>query len=237
MNFSTRQKATRKRIIEISFKRNLSHLGSCLSVIDLIDAVYHVKKNKEKFVLSPGHSGIALYVVLEKHGLITESQINRLNFHPDRNSKLGIDVSTGSLGQGLPIAVGFALADKSENVYCLISDGECMEGSIWEALRIARLERLTNLKILMSANGWGAYSTISSDYQYNMFKGFGYNPREVDGCDLVKIERYLKIKEKNKPLLIFARTNVEQLPFLKGLDAHYHLMNQVEYQKALKLLR
>src|SRR3972149_10953189 len=115
------QKNTRRRILEISFQRNFSHIGSCLGSIDLIDAIYKVKKRDEQFILSNGHAGVALYVILEKNGMIKDSNIiKKLNVHPDRNLDIGISVSTGSLGQGLPIALGMALSNKNENVYCLV---------------------------------------------------------------------------------------------------------------------
>ena len=134
MKLTSEQKYLRRRIIEISYKAKFSHLGSCLSAVDIIDAMYKVKKKNERFILSCGHAGIALYVVLQKYGMMRDSDISRLRIHPDMNSRLGIDISTGSLGQGLPVAVGMALADRKRNVYCLVSDGECAEGSIWEGV-------------------------------------------------------------------------------------------------------
>ena len=131
--------------------------------MDLIDAVYRVKRPDERFVLSNGHAGIALYVVLEKHGLLTQGQTERLHIHPDRNPRLGIDVSTGSLGQGLPIALGMALADPTRNVYVLVSDGECAEGSVWEALRIAVDRDVKNLRIIVNANGWPTPRCVPND--------------------------------------------------------------------------
>ena len=109
------QKTTRRRILEISHEKNLSHIGSCFCSVDLINAVYKVKNKEEKFILSNGHAGIALYVILEKNGFLKNSDIEKLNVHPDRNPKFGIDVSTGSLGQGLPIALGMAISDKNKN--------------------------------------------------------------------------------------------------------------------------
>src|SRR3989338_1534763 len=131
------QKQTRKRILEISYFSKFSHLGSCFSAVDLINAVYMIKKKEEKFILSNGHAGVALYAILEKNGLVDRASVEKLYIHPDRNPRLSIDVSTGSLGHGLPIAVGMALADRTKSVYCIISDGEISEGSIWEAFRIA----------------------------------------------------------------------------------------------------
>lgn len=231
------QKILRRRILEICFKRSFSHLGSCLSCVDIIEAIYKVKRNDEKFILSNGHAGVALYAVLGKNGLIKPADAEKLNVHPDRNPSLGIEVSTGSLGQGLPIAVGIALADRKKDVYCLISDGECMEGSIWEALRIAHEQKLSNMKIIVNANGWGAYRSISLAILLHMFKGFGYKPIIIDGHNIEEIKHYLKINKKKTPILLFARTKVNQFPFLKGLDAHYYLLNQKDYETALKLLK
>jgi transketolase len=231
------QKKTRQRILEISHKENISHLGSCLSSVDLIDSVYKIKAKDEKFILSNGHAGVALYVILEKNGFLADSDIEKLHVHPDRNYKLGIDVSTGSLGQGLPIALGIAISDKSKNVYCMISDGECAEGSIWETLRIAIDHKITNLKIIVNANGWSAYDAVNLNLLINRFKGFGYQVLEINGHDMNEINEALKHNEKNNQTLIFARTSVDQIPCLKGLDAHYCIMKDQDYTQALNLLK
>lgn len=235
-NLLPEQKTLRLRILEVSYKAIYSHIGSCLSSIDLIDVIYRHKKKDEVFVLSNGHAGIALYVVLEKHGLIKKGTLERLNIHPDRNPKLNIHVSTGSLGQGLPIAVGIALADKSKNVYCMISDGECAEGSIWESLRIASELKLDNLKIILNANGWGAYDPINIKNLAARIKAFGLRVVKINGHNLDAIRESLALDIKGKPFLIFAETNVDQLPFLNGQEAHYYIMKKEDYQLALKLL-
>ena len=230
------QKDTRKRILEISFQKQSSHLGSCLSAVDLIDAVYQVKQKDEKFVLSNGHSAIALYVILEKYNLLKSDLIHNLHIHPDRNPAIGIDVSTGSLGQGLPIALGIALANRSKNVYCTISDGECAEGSIWESLRIASEVKLTNLIILVNANGWGAYGSVDKQNLFRRIKAFGCRIVKADGHDLKSLTKSLRIREENKPLVIFAHTTVEQLPFLEGQHAHYYVMKEENFKQACLLL-
>lgn len=234
---SKEQKAIRKRILEISFKRGLSHIGSCLSCVDLIHAVYKVKKEYEKFVLSNGHAAVALYVILEKFNLLDDASAEELNVHPDRNPNIGIDVSTGSLGHGLPIAVGMALGDRLKNVYCIISDGECAEGSIWEALKIAYENRLSNLKIILNANGWGAYDKVNLGLLKKRLRSFGCKVIDVNGHNISAIVNALKIKTINNPLLIFASTSVNQLPFLRDQDAHYYVMKKEDFDLALKLLR
>ena len=231
------QKDTRKRILEISFQKQSSHLGSCLSAVDLIDAVYQVKQKDEKFVLSNGHSAIALYVILEKYNLLKSDLIHNLHIHPDRNPAIGIDVSTGSLGQGLPIALGIALANRSKNVYCTISDGECSEGSIWETFRIAEEQKARNLKVILNANGWSAYQSIAIQKLNNRINSFDWIVIEADGHNINELVQALKIKTLCKPLLISAKTEVEQFPFLKGLNAHYKVMNKSEYEQAMEILK
>lgn len=231
------QKTLRRRILEISHKAHFSHLGSCLSSIDLINAVYKHKKKDEIFVLSNGHAAIAWYVVLEKHGMLDYKTIEKLNVHPDRNPEKGIHVSTGSLGQGLPIAVGLAVADRSKNVYCMISDGECTEGSVWESLRIAEKLELENLIILVNANGWGAYDPIDLSNLSRRIKAFGSPLVKIDGHDITSILKSLRFKAKSKPFVIFANTTVEQLPFLKEQDAHYYVMKNEDYSLAMELLK
>src|SRR3989338_6766812 len=117
---SSEQKILRKKIIDISHYYHVSHLGSCLSAIDLLFAIYEVKSEKDRFILSSGHAGVALYAVLEYKKMMKIDQLAQFNIHPDRNLDLGIEVSTGSLGQGLPIALGMALANREKQIFCLI---------------------------------------------------------------------------------------------------------------------
>lgn len=231
-----RQKFLQRRILEVSFLHRLSHLGSCLSVVDIIDAIYTVKRDHEKFVLSNGHAGVGLYVILEDKGLIKNLHSQPISVHPDRNTRLGIHVSTGSLGQGLPIALGMALADREKNVYCVISDGECAEGSIWEALRIAYDLKVSNLKIVVNANGWGAYDPIELKGLKKRLSGFGHKLHIVDGHSKSALMEKLKIKTKLLEI-IFAQTQVEHLPFLKGQDAHYYVMNDQDFASAGEILK
>ena len=160
-----------------------------------------------------------------------------LSIHPDRNPAIGIDVSSGSLGKGLPIATGIALADRHKDVYCVISDGECAEGRIWESLRIGVEQKVSNLKIVINANGWGAYNPISQSLLIGRIRGFGYNVKTVDGHDIRKLTISLIKRPTDRPLIIFAKTIVEQLPFLKGQDAHYYIMTDADFKLAKGMFR
>lgn len=201
-----------KRIIEISFKKKLSHLGSCLSAMGIIDHIYSIKKPDEKFVLSSGHAGLALYCVIEKYGGRNAEEIfDHHGVHPDRCKECGLEVSTGSLGHGLGIALGLALADRSKNVYCLVSDGECSEGSIHEALRVKDELQVDNLIVWINKNKWAAYKEVKSLYL------------APDGLEKIHVARG-------------TMGNLAPYPFIKDQDAHYKVLNWQEYQAAMKAL-
>ena len=144
------------KILEISKKLGLNHIGSSLTALPIIQEIFKIKKPDEKFILSNGHAALALTVVMD----VDAEKIIKENIHADRS---WCDCSAGSLGHGLGIAVGMALADRTKNVYCMISDGECAEGSIWEALRIAQEQNLTNLKVYCNANSWASYQAVDLD--------------------------------------------------------------------------
>lgn len=226
----------KKRIIEISYKHRLGHLGSNFSTLDILDCMYSVRNSKEPVILSNGHAGVALYVVLEKYGYAhAEDLFIKHGVHPNMDLENGIYASTGSLGQGLPIAVGMALSDRRKKVYCIVSDGECAEGSIWESVRIASEQKLGNLIIAVNANGYGGYDEINIKSLPEKFKSFGCKVIEVDGHNQKQILKAFKRKGE-KPVVVFAKTRINHLPFLEGLDAHYKVMEEPDYLVALEEL-
>ena len=154
------------RIIQISKRLGHSHIGSSLTAYPIIKEIFDTKKPDEKFVLSNGHSSLALALAM---GLDAE-KIAKENIHADKS---WCDASTGSLGH-LGIALGMALSDRSKQVYALESDGGCQEGSFWECLRIAKEQNLTNLRLYINANGWKSYDTVDVDYLENCIKAFGF---------------------------------------------------------------
>jgi len=154
-----------KRILEISKKHDLTHLGSCLTAVNIIDHIYKQRKPDEPFILSCGHAGLALYVVLEKYlGQDAEALCLKHGTHPSRNIGEGIYCSTGSLGWGITIALGMALSDRSKNVHCLTSDGEAHEGTFWEVANVMHRYKVDNLKIHLNWNGWAAYHCVNRDF-------------------------------------------------------------------------
>lgn len=211
----TSLKELKKRVLSLSFENGLTHIGSCLDALHIIYDIYSQKKENDIFVLSQGHAGLALYVVLEAfytpkngfYGIDAQWLIDKHGTHPNRDLKHGIYCSTGSLGHGLAISVGMALANREKDVYCLISDGECSEGIIWEALEMADKLKLKNLKIYLNFNGYSAYGTVDEKRLINKLKSFGF------------------------PVVVYKSKQLD-VPFLTGLEAHYHKMSIEDYQKA-----
>jgi len=199
----------KERILEIAYKHKLGHLGSYLSSVDILDEIYKNKDPNDIFILSSGHASLALYVVLEKYeGRNAEELFLKHGGHPHRDEKNGIYCSTGSLGLGITVAVGRALANANRKVYVLISDGEAAEGSVWEALRFIKENNLSNIEIYANVNGYAAYDKIDIKYLVDRLKTF-------------------------LPTINIRYTNVNQYPFLKGLNAHYHVMSEEDYKTTL----
>lgn len=212
-----KNKDLKRRILEISYPRKLSHLGSCLTAVDIIDEIYSKKKPDEKFVLSSGHAGLALYVVIEKYlpQYDAEKMFDRCGVHPERSIRDdGTDgpifCSTGSLGQGISIACGMAIANRDRKVYTLLSDGEMNEGSCYEALEVAHEQNLSNLVIYINCNNWGAYKALSRDHIVERCKAF------------------------TNLNIIFRSTNTNDFPFLEGQKGHYISLDKQTYELALR---
>jgi len=200
----------KKRIVEIAYKNKLSHLGSYFSCLPVVDEIYSKKDKDDIFILSCGHAALALYVALEKHeNKDAEKLFKKHGGHPHRCEEDGIYCSTGSLGMGLTVAIGKAVADKSKKVYCIISDGECAEGSIWEGLKFIYESNLKNIEVYVSVNGYAAYDAVDVDYLVRRLKTF-------------------------LPEINIRYTSVNEFSFLKGLNAHYHIMKEEDFENALK---
>ena len=199
----------KKRILEIAYKHKLSHLGSYLSAVDIIDEIYKSKNKEDIFILSSGHAALALYVVLEKYeDKNAEELFIKHGGHPHRDEANGIYCSTGSLGLGITVAVGRALANKNRKVHVLISDGESAEGSVWESLRFIQENNLTNIEVYVNVNGYAAYDKVDIKYLADRLKTF-------------------------LPSINIRYTDVNQYPFLRGLNAHYHVMSEEDYKSTL----
>lgn len=212
-------KDLKKRIIDIAYKNKLSHLGSYLSCVDTIEWIFKNKEQSDIFILSNGHASLAQYVVLEKfYKIDAEMLFNKHGGHPHLDEEHHIYCSTGSLGMGIAAAVGRALANPNRTVHVMISDGECAEGVVWESLRFIADHPITNIKLYFIHNGFSAYGTIPLDRFHARVNAFCQQPNST-------------------MILTETMSVVEEFPFLRGMNAHYHIMNEENYKTALELLQ
>jgi len=199
----------KKRILEIAYKNKLSHLGSYLSSLEIIEEIYKKKNPEDIFILSSGHAALALYVVLEAYeGKNAEELFIKHGGHPHRDEENGLYCSTGSLGMGITVAVGRTLANSKRKVYVLISDGEAAEGSVWESLRFIYEQNIRNIEVYVNINGYAAYDKVDTEYLSKRLLSF-------------------------LPNINLRYTSVNQYPFLKGINAHYHAMSEEDYKLTL----
>lgn len=226
------------------------HPGGSLSIAEILTVLYfnemHIDENKpydenrDRFVLSKGHASSALYATLAERGyfpkeeLITFRNISSyLQGHPDMKHTPGVDMSTGSLGQGLSAACGMAINSKIDEkgyrVYCLLGDGELEEGQVWEAAMTASKFKLDNLVVIVDCNNLQLTDTtknvmdLNSEDISNKFKAFGFNTMIIDGNNVESIiDAFTKAKQvKDKPTAIIAKT-------VKGKGVSF-MENKVEW--------
>jgi len=250
IDFSILAKDIRKKLLFMHCKAGTSHIGSAFSIVEILIMLYfRILKinpkepkdaNRDRFILSKGHAVSAWYATLAKRGFFNEKVLNKycidggiLAGHPDRFSMPGIEASTGSLGHGLPIGVGLAFAGKKDRknyrVFVLISDGECEEGSVWEAAISASRLKLDNLIGIIDANKLQAYEKTDNIQPISSLKGkyenFGWSVREVDGHNFEQLREVFKSTpfKKEKPTMIIAHTiKGKGIPTMENkLEWHY----------------
>jgi transketolase len=207
----------KRSILIIATNAQEGHIPSAFSILDILWVLYDkVLGEKDKFILSKGHGCLALYAVLTEKGIILQSDLDTfcaynsvLGGHPDMNKVNGVEASTGSLGHGLPLAVGIAMAKKIKDdharVYCLVGDGECNEGSIWESVLIASHHNLTNLVCIVDYNHSTDRALKLGDLSAK-FQSFGWAVCDVDGHNHEILEHFLSVLTPNRPNVIIANT-------------------------------
>ena len=192
------------RILELCYRHQLAHIGSCLTTADVLATI----ETPACVILSAGHAGIAYYCWLESIGL-GDAEDRFLKEGAQPHLGYAIPCSTGSLGQGITVAVGYALANPRQRTHCIITDGECAEGCVWEALHFIRKKDLWNLTIHANLNGYSALSAVDVD-------------------DLgARLRSFL-------PAIRIYTTNSQQYSFLRGINAHYHVMTEEDYAETLR---
>lgn len=251
----------RRTILEQSLRANVGHIGSALSVADIIAALYGGLLNvpalddpsRDRFVMSKGHAALALYAALYLRGWITAAELDTycgddtmLGVHPEHGVR-GIDFSTGSLGHGLSYGVGSAIAARIQGsprrTVVLLSDAECNEGSTWEAVMLAAHQKLTGLCAVIDANGQQAlgYTRDVLDLSplVDRWSAFGWEAIEIDGHDPASLREAFGGAHSVRPRAVVARTVFGRgVSFMESqLRWHYAPMTRAEYDRASEEVR
>ncbi len=252
----------RKCVIEGTYNAASGHPGGSLSIADIITYLYMYKlhvdpknptmEDRDRFVLSKGHTAPALYGALALKGFFPVEDIktlrkpgSHLQGHPSLGKTPGIDMSTGSLGQGISVAVGMALGAKRKNagyrVYAVLGDGEIEEGQVWEAAMFAAAKGLDNLVAVVDNNNLqidGTIEEVNSPYPIDeKFAAFGWNVIQIDGHDFDQIDAAFTAAEacKGKPTAIIAKTvKGKGVSFMENqVGWHGKAPNAEQYQQAM----
>lgn len=255
----------RKRILQMHAKAGSSHIGSAFSIVDILTVIYcrivnitaqtAKDEKRDRVLLSKGHGGSALYAALASKGILPEAYLDnycldggKLCGHCDHFELAGIEAATGSLGHGLPLANGMALAAKTDNrssrIFVIMGDGECNEGSVWEAAMFAAHYRLDNICVIVDRNrfqGMGETEKVMGlSPLLEKWQAFGWAGEKINGHDLKQIEEALsKIPfEKNKPAVVIAETvKGKGVSFMENrLEWHYKSPNMDEVRRAMEEL-
>lgn len=249
----------RRIIIEQSYRAGVGHIGSALSIADIVAALYGGVLRmdrpddpaRDRFILSKGHAALALYAALWIRGWLRDEELatystglTRLGAHPD-HALPGVEFSTGSLGHGLSFGIGAALAARlaghTRRVFVLLSDAECNEGSTWEAIMFAAHHRLGRLVAIVDQNGQQALGATSDIIELEplsaRWRAFGWDTVEVDGHDVDALTGAMQIsKEASRPRVIIARTVFGRgVSFMeRQLDWHYLPLNEQQFRQAIE---
>jgi transketolase len=216
----------KKKIVSMSYKSGEGHIASAFSILDILYVLYNsilqinpkdpTNPKRDRFILSKGHASLGLYAILANKGFFSNETLESfcnydsiLGGHPDRNKVPGIEVSSGSLGHGFPMAIGVALGlkitDVTAKVYVLVGDGECNEGTIWESALLASHHKLDNLCCIID-NNKSTDRALSLGNIEEKFSSFGWQCLTIDGHDHKGIEKALQTIHLSKPLAIIANT-------------------------------
>jgi transketolase len=251
-------KDLRRKIVDMVVEGQDGHIPSAFSILDIITFLYRdiLKFNAKKpewldrdyFILSKGHGCLALYVNLHRHGFITDNDIEMfckkggiLGEHPDRTKIPGAEASTGSLGHGLGFSVGIALGlkiqGKNNRIIVLLGDGECHEGTVWEAANVARNRRLGNLCAIVDWNQSGM-TLMPEDDMPKKWAAFGWNVEIINGHneeEMAQAFERIEFKNDGIPSVIIANTiKGKGVPFIEGHGKwHHRIPNHEEYKEIM----
>jgi transketolase len=252
----------RKSILKMAHYSRASHIGSCLSVVEILYVLYFKvasidpadprKKDRDRIILSKGHGSAALYATLAERGFFHKSLLDKyyidggiLPGHLDMLSVPGIEVSSGALGHGLSLGLGMAIANKlTENpgkVFVILGDGECNEGSVWEAIMLGGTHKLDNIVAIVDCNklqGFGrTNNVINQDNLGERWHAFGWEVFEVDGHNECALEQVLTSPQKGPRVVVAHTTKGRGVSFMEDkLEWHYKSPNDAQLDEGLREL-
>ncbi len=261
MNTIELAKNIRKHVLKMTSKGKSSHVGSALSIADILAVLYTnmninpkdpIDPKRDRFILSKGHAGAAVYAVLAELGFFSKEILDThyqdgsiLSGHVSHKGVPGVEFSTGSLGHGLSVASGFALAAKRKSLnfksYVLLSDGELDEGSNWEAILFAPHHNLDNLTCIVDYNKLQSLTSVEETLNLEPLKdkitSFGWNVIDIDGHNHDELQESIK-KNTSKPKFIIANTiKGKGISFMENKVVwHYKSANEEELEKGLNEL-
>jgi len=260
MNLEQIAKNIRKSILHIANLSSSPHTGTALSSVDILVTLYfkilNIKDfddlNRDIFIMSKGHGAMALYATLYEKGFLSKDEFESyyqnegvLPAHLDKTTNKAIEVSSGSLGHGLPQALGFAyskkLRDLNGDVYVLMGDGETQEGSVWEAAMLAPKMNLDNLTIFIDRNNLQGYGRADELVSYEpideKFRAFNWDVYRIDGHNLEEIEKTIKIKTNKPKAIICDTTKGKGVSFMEDeLKWHYFIVtDEIKAQACCEL--
>jgi len=247
MNTVSLAKRIKLNVLKMCYESHSSHIGSCLSCADILAVLYNdVLKREERFIMSKGHAAAALYAALAETGRIPKKALDTycqnggtLSGHVSYGVS-GVEVSTGSLGHGLSIACGMAKANSSSRVFVLMGDGECDEGSVWEAALFAAHHKLGNLTAIVDWNRIQSFGAVSEVLGLEPFvtkwQAFGWRCVLRSGHDFQDMQSGLELPDEGSPLAILAVTvKGKSVSLLENtLLSHYVLLTDEQYHNAVK---
>jgi transketolase len=244
----------RKKLLKMHYEAKAGHIGSGLSSVDILTYLYRSwLTDADKFILSKGHGASALYAVLHHLGRISDAELQTyykddtlLAAHPAPLGLKDITAATGSLGHGMAIANGLAWAGlhvqrNERRVACLVSDGECNEGSVWESAMFASHHKLTNLLVCVDANGLQGFGKTSDvmnmEPMAEKWRAFGFETREVSGHDFEALQKAFQ-PAPDRPVCVIARTvKGKGVSFMENeMSWHYLTLDEAKYRLALSEL-
>jgi transketolase len=251
----------RRRILDISQTVSALHIAPAFSCLEVVDCIYQglmrtdaAGKAQDVFLMSKGHGCLTQYVILESLGILPPGELDRyctpeglLGAHPDYGTP-GIEASTGSLGHGLSMAVGMAIAERNRTmkqgapgvIYAVLSDGEMQEGSTWEAIMMASSLGVTNLVAVIDNNDFQSLGRTSETHPsfypvVEKFEAFGWEATEINGHDAEALYDAVLRRSGTRPLCVVARTiKGRGVDFMENVPIwHYRAPNADEYRKAI----